>query len=220
MALKSDSEKLARALQLEVPETPSKATDDFIPRPLAPLNVLDCVLSLNRQYETFCRPRVQRFADAHPRVRTLSDLLSVIERYRTPLEFSINELNYRDARRAETLVGVTEHLLTAQRGYAGATEARRLRQWAKQVGPEDSYIVGVPGFGLAGFQYMRMLFGAETAKPDVHIRRFASRAVGRTVSDIEALTLLESASRSLGRRVSNVDYAIWLKSSAKSAGGD
>ena len=30
-------------------------------------------------------------------------------------------------------------------------------------------MVGVRGFGLAGFQYMRMLFGAQTAKPDIHI---------------------------------------------------
>jgi hypothetical protein len=38
-----------------------------------------------------------------------------------------------------------------------------------------------------------MLLGAQTAKPDVHVRRFVSGIVGRSVGDVEALTLLEAS---------------------------
>jgi len=67
----------------------------------------------------------------------------------------------------------------------------------------------VHGFGLAGFQYLRMLFGAQTAKPDIHIRRFVADAVRHRVSDAEALTLLEAAAREEGLRLADLDYSIW-----------
>jgi hypothetical protein len=49
------------------------------------------------------------------------------------------------------------------------------------VRPGDSYFLGIKGFKLSGFQYLRMLFGAQTTKPDVHIVKFISEIVGRKV---------------------------------------
>jgi len=59
------------------------------------------------------------------------------------------------------------------------------------------------------FQNPRILFGAQTVKPDVHIRRFGSRAVGQAVGDVEALTLLEVAGEHLAWPLAGIDYAIW-----------
>lgn len=75
--------------------------------------------------------------------------------------------------------------------------------------PSDSAYVGVMGFGPAGFQYLRMLFGAQTTKPEVHIRRFVSAAVGSPVSDVQALNLLETAGKLLDYPLAVLDYAIW-----------
>ena len=187
---------------------------------IPPLDVLDCVLSLNRHYDSFCLPRVQNFKKRHPEIESLQALLSIIRSYQSPLEFSIQELDYRDEARAETLVGVLNYLVAAQRSIMGDSESDRLLQWADSVKPQDYVSVGVRGFGLAGFQYLRMLLGAQAAKPGVHIQHFISDAVGSEVGDPEALSLLEEACAVLKWPLTDLDYAVWEKLARGSPSGD
>lgn len=174
-----------------------------------PLDVLDCVLSLNRRYDEFCLPRVKHFQKRHPEVDSLAGLLELIRSYSSPLEFSVHELDYRDEARASTLVGVIMYLLRVQTGFSGSSEVARLTQWANAVKPSDYETVGIRGFALSGFQYLRILFGAQTVKPDVHIRRFVSKAVGQPVTEVDALALLEAAGNYLGWPLADIDYAVW-----------
>jgi hypothetical protein len=118
-------------------------------------------------------------------------------------------LSYRHEARVEILVAVLKALLEAQKAFDGPDEASRLKDWACSVEPTDYEKFGVLGFALSGFQYLRMLFGAQTLKPDVHIRRFVSEAVGRRVGDVEALALMEAAGRHLGWPLARLDYAVW-----------
>lgn len=204
------------ALQRAFPSGPSRGKFDSWDFP--PLNVLDCVLSLNRNYDSFCLPRVERFKQRHPEIDSLQGLLRLIRSYASPLAFSVRELEYNDDKRAAVLVGVLEHLIDVQKPFTGASELARLIQWANSVTPSDYQTPGVPGFGISGFQYLRMLFGAQTAKPDMHIRRFVSAAVGRPVDEVSALTLLEGAGGQLGWPLTDLDYAIWEKL-ARGTGG-
>lgn len=198
---------LIEKLRLAYPEGPPKGEGGgwLIP----PLDVLDCVLSLNHRYDSFCLPRVEGFHSQHPEIDTLAGLLSLIRTYPSPLEFSIQELNYQHEARAETLVGVLNYLIRVERNYPGLSEWDRLNAWANSVSPADYESVATQGFALSGFQYLRILFGAQTVKPDVHIRRFVSGAMGRPISDTEALALLEGAARQLGWRIADLDYAVW-----------
>ena len=90
-------------------------------------------------------------------------------------------------------------------------EKEFLKQWAIQARPEECYGLNIKHFKLAGFQYLRMLFGANTTKPDVHIIRFLSDTLNRKVSDIESLLLLEAASERVGVSVRAVDKYIWKR---------
>jgi hypothetical protein len=54
-----------------------------------------------------------------------------------------------------------------------------------------------------------MLFGAQTTKPDVHIRNFVSEVIGRKVNDQLALALLEQAAANANLPLREVDGAIW-----------
>lgn len=179
------------------------------------LNVLDCVLSLNRQYNRFVLPRVTQFAQKHPAIHELAQLRTLIAEYATPLDFSKVELNYNDARRAQVLVNVIEYLLEVQLEHEGRNEMERLASWAIQARPADYVLVGIPGFGLAGFQYLRMLFGAQTTKPDVHIIRFVSAIIGRRATAVQALYLLERAAKRTGLPLREVDGAIWQERARK-----
>lgn len=201
------SELVADALRRTFPAGPPRGEAGDWSNPA--LDVLDCVLSLNRNYDHFCQPRVTEFRDRHPEITSVRGLRGLIGSYPTPLVFSIAELNYRDERRAATLVGVAEYLIKAQTAFSGATEAERLLQWAMSVKPSDYLTAGVSGFGLSGFQYLRILLGGQTVKPDIYIRRFVSSALGREVGDVEALALLEAAGQRLGWPLADLDYAIW-----------
>jgi hypothetical protein len=199
-----DAERIAAALT-NVPVVRRTRYGWFYP----PLDVLDCVLSLNRRYDSFVVPRVERFAERHPNLTTLRGLARLIGSYQSPRAFSIAELQYRDGPRAVTLRGVVDYLLGEERRYAGATERARLRKWAQSVAPADYERVGVPGFGLAGFQYLRMLLGVQTTKPDICIKRFIGNAVGRSVSAVQAIELLEAGARAAKLRLRDADNAIW-----------
>lgn len=177
--------------------------------PHSHLNVIDCILSLNRRYAAFALPRVEKFSKAHPNITELTQLLELIETYPDPTHFCVSQLSYNDAARAATLVGVTKYLLDIQHDFSGNTENERLRAWAAAARPGDYAFVGVRGFGLAGFQYLRMLFGVQTTKPDVHIIRFVSEVLGKKVNDVTALSLLERAAKQAGLPLREVDNIIW-----------
>jgi hypothetical protein len=135
-----------------------------------------------------------------------------MDSFESPDAFVRDALTYRDALRAQVLSGVLDFLLKVSASRPGNSELERLENWARETRPAEYRGVGIRGFGLAGFQYLRMLFGANTTKPDVHIRRYVGAAVGRRVSDVQALDLLEEAADAHGVALRDVDTTIWERS--------
>jgi len=203
----NDVQKLADAIRRDHPEVSPGA--DFIWTAAPPVQVIDCVMSLNRKYDSFVLPRVLKFVERFPDVCACADLRRLIDSYATPAAFLEDALNYRFPACAETISGVVMYLIAVQVQFSGPTEGEQLHQWAKSVRPGDYTHVGVKGFGLAGFQYLRMLFGAETTKPDVHIKNFVSDVIGRRVSEEETLQLLEEAAAIAEAPLRWLDVAIW-----------
>jgi hypothetical protein len=206
----TDVEALIETLRTRFPSLPPQETEGWGGNPA--LNVLDCVLSLNRRYDSVVLPRVTRFAEKHTGVDTLQALQDLMGSYPSPFEFSAAELDYEDSRRADTLRGVISYLLDVEQNFPGSSELQRLRAWANWARPGDYAFTGVRGFGLAGFQYLRLLLGANTAKPDVWICRFVSESIARPVGPAEALFLLERAARRANLHLRDIDAAIWSQS--------
>jgi hypothetical protein len=179
------------------------------------LNVIDCILSLNRRYDSFVIPRKERFAANHPDLKTLNALHHLILQ-QGPKDFMIRELNYNFERSGRVMLQVVLYLLEQEKRFADSTEAERLNQWAVNAKAEDYEKVNIKYFGLAGFQYLRILFGAQTAKPDIYVKRWVSAIVGRKVDEWEALNLLEAAAEKEKLRLTDYDYEIWLQKSHKS----
>ncbi len=177
-------------------------------RPPAVL-VIDCVLSLNTKYDGFVVPRLETFMKNHPGIQKVADLANLMANYPTPHAFMQQVLNYNYEDRANTLQSVVKFVSKIVEKRPNVPEEEVLRQWAIQANPEEYQTLNIRGFGIAGFQYLRMLFGADTTKPDVHIIRFVSNILDRNVSAIEALQLLEASSERLGISVRDVDTYIW-----------
>ena len=70
--------------------------------------------------------------------------------------------------------------------------------------------------GIALFQWLRLRLGVDTVKPDVHIVNFATNAVGRKVSQQEALDSLLEVAEQTNRKASLLDAAIWHYQKRKS----
>jgi hypothetical protein len=49
----------------------------------------------------------------------------------------------------------------------------------------------------------------DTVKPDVHVRRFAEKAVGRPLSDRDVIEVVVKAAHQLGMKAYELDWAIW-----------
>ena len=198
----ADIAAVATRIEQLAPEIPGfGSVDPAWTRPPAVL-VIDCVLSLNRNYDTFLVPRLETFMNNHPKTQQITDLSKLIAGYPTPHAFVQRELNYNHESRAETLQAVLEFVCQIVEGTQTIEEEKEiLRQWAIQAKPQDYQTLNIRGFAIAGFQYLRMLFGADTTKPDVHIIGFLSEILNRRVSEVEALRLLEAASERVGLSV-------------------
>lgn len=173
------------------------------------LNIVDCVLSLNRRYDSFVVPRVNSFRASHPQIVSLHQFVNLMNGYESPHLFVAKELNYNHADRARILKAVTMQMAALLKGRSVKDEKRTFAQWAKKVRPSDYLGWGIKGFGLAGFQYLRKLFGADVVKPDVHIKRFVAETIGRHVTDWEALSLLEDAASTARVPLRELDVEIW-----------
>lgn len=119
------------------------------------------------------------------------------------------ELNYNSERKAQMLQQVINHLHQIVQKTPDIPEEESLRKWALQAKPHECFSWNIKHFKIAGFQYLRMLFGADTIKPDIHVRRHVSKIIGREISEIESIVLLEEASKQVSYSVRVVDRYIW-----------
>jgi hypothetical protein len=106
--------------------------------------------------------------------------------------------------RAEMLRGLVTYFRAI-----GVTDQGSLRSWAERAPFERDFKGRVRGLGPAVFQWLVMRQGIDRVKPDMHVHRFAAQAVGRQLSDGDAVEVTVSAARRLGRPAHQVDWAIW-----------
>lgn len=210
--IETDAQRLADRIAADFPEL--RDLSDPVWRASTAAKVIDCVLSLRKNYKRVVEPRVQRFVAAHPDVCSGQDLLTLIDSYPSPGEFLCAELQMNSPGKASAMVGVLRYLLDIQYRFQGDDEEARLVAWARWARPGDYLTLDVPGFKLAGFQYLRMLFGAETTKPDVHILRYLEEVLGRQFlglasREVLAVYIIERAGEILGGSVRQIDVAIW-----------
>jgi len=173
------------------------------------VKIIDCVLSLNRPYDRFVVPRLEQFKTKHPQIITAAQLAALMASYSDANAFVEQELNYKHVERAVILDKVVQFVCEITSTHAGEDEELILQQWAKSAPPDGYKSLKIRGFAIAGFQYLRMLFGASTTKPDVHIIGFVTECIGRKVNEIESLRLLEEASARAGVSLLDVDTSIW-----------
>jgi hypothetical protein len=203
----TDVQLVADSIRLKFPaDVPGK---DWIWTAAPALKVIDCVLSLNRNYDRMVLPRTTAFRDQYPDTLSCRDLDTAMVEAGGPEIFLASRLNYRDPRRAMILHKVNRYLIEVQPTLPGQSEDQRLHAWAVHAQPSGYKSMRVSGFAIAGFQYLRMLFGAETVKPDVWVLRFVETTLGREVGPLEAVCLFELAGQAANRSIRWLDTLVW-----------
>ncbi|MGP1347637.1 MAG: hypothetical protein ACTS3F_13350 [Phycisphaerales bacterium] len=210
--LEADAHRLADRLRRDFPEPPSP--DDPAWRSTSATKTIDCVLSLRKPYERVVKPRVKRFAAEHPAIQSCQQLRAFIATHESPHAFMRDTLQLDSPGKAAMLIGVLDHLIDIQQRFDAPTEVDRLRAWARWARPGDYLLFDIPGFALAGFQYLRMLFGADTTKPDLHILNYLAEALdqprAQSISQqVRAVCVLERACELLSVPTRRMDKAIW-----------
>lgn len=210
--IEDDAHRLAESLRCDFPSP--RAPQAGARSLTTAAKIIDCVLSLRKHYNAVVVPRVTGFMKQNPQTRTCEDLRILVGTYATPVDFMNLCLRMNSPKKADMIVGIVEHLLDAQRRFDGPTEEERLAQWATFMRPTDYLLLDVPNFKLAGFQYLRMHFGADTLKPDVYILKYVERCLGRPITgrparEVQAVFALERACTLLGRTARSVDTSIW-----------
>jgi len=207
--LEANALTLAHAITRDFPT--DSADDWWIASQHPSARVIDCVLSLRKDYKKVVLPRVKSFLASYPTTISCQDLATLITSFPSTQEFTSRALRLNAPALGDRLMSVTQYLIKSQQRFDYAAEEARLRAWATSASPRDFRKLNAKGFALAGFQYLRMLFGADTAKPDVHIIRYVADVLGHKVSDIDTLFILERAGEIAGRSIRRLDNVIWQR---------
>ncbi len=91
----------------------------------------------------------------------------------------------------------------------GVGDQPALERWAERAEFERDFQGKVKGLGPAVFQWLVMRQGIDTVKPDVHVHRFITAAIGRTASDTEVIELVTRAAAEMRIPARELDWRIW-----------
>lgn len=175
----------------------------------AVLVCLDSVLSINRKYYTFVVPRITYFQNKYPNITTLEKLIKLIDTVK--IDGFTECWNYNHPDRVKILYDLCNRLIEISNLYKDKNELLSLRNWASKSSVRDYDNFAVNGIGFTTFQYIRMLLGANTVKPDVHIKNKISEIIGRKANDKYSVELFENACNELKLNIADVEHYIWQK---------
>ena len=182
------------------------------------VKVINSVLSLGMDYRRVIEPKLDAFQDKNPDVRQVTELAAFIKDYETPIDFLSNEFNYKpkpkSIRKANAINSICEKLCGIINASPSVSEEDAIRQWALQAKPEGYRVWKIKEFRLTGFQWLRVLFGADTSKPDRRILNFLSDTLNEKFPDsdkkkLEAVDLIEEASAHSEFSARDIDRIIW-----------
>lgn len=198
----ADIEAVAKASRDIPPAQGSYIEEDFV------MNLLETVLDYQTSTTAVVRA-LQHYRDNRwDEIRTGDDLEQAMSRFLEDKDGNIGLAQhlwgYNMWTRAQQLRD-----LTAYFRRIGVTDQASLKRWAKSSDFKRDFQGRVKGLGIAVYHWLVMRQGVDTVKPDVHVRRFAERAVGRSLSDRAVVEVVVAAAHQLGKKAYELDWAIW-----------
>ncbi|MDT2565842.1 hypothetical protein [Enterococcus avium] len=176
------------------------------------LIILDAVLSKNRNYDK-AKVWIKNFKTEYENIKSLNDLEKMIE-FEGAIKVT-EKIKYKDVSRIIEIKDVAETFLDLKLKYNEQDDLKAMKKWAEETDftKKDDPIFKIKGIGIATFQYLRILSGAQTCKPDVHIKNFLNdvlgRKIGKKISEESAVRAVAQLAQSIDKDTRIVDNAIW-----------
>lgn len=142
------------------------------------------------------------------KIRTADDLDEVFERFPNDQEGNTALAQYLWGYNLWTRARQLRDL-SAYFRKIGVIDQESLKRWAARSQFRRDFEGRVKGLGIAVYHWLVMRQGVDTVKPDVHVRRFAEEAVGRSLSDGDVVEVVTKAAHKLGMKAYELDWAIW-----------
>jgi hypothetical protein len=170
--------------------------------------LLETVIDYQQQTTTVARA-MSYFRTHHAgQIRTFEDLEAAVAHFPDDpdgnAELALFLWGYRFWTRAQQLRG-----LVAYFGSLGITRLEELQDWARTSTFDTDFKGKVKGLGIAVYHALLMRLGVDTVKPDVHVLRFINEAIGRKVSEAEAIEALGEAATVMQIPATQLDWSIW-----------
>ncbi len=167
---------------------------------------------MNRKYEAFVVPRIKHLEKSNI---TSLDLLNMIITENGAEAFA-QVWNYNDPKRVEILQNLVQKFLQLKKQYGMLDDLETLHKWGKEAKPEEWTTFGIKGIAFATYQYLRILCGANTVKPDIYIQRVFKAAIGKSRPLEEIVEVVEEAAKQMNIPAQQLDYALWSYYSQRS----
>ena len=173
------------------------------------VKVINSVISQGLRYKTTVYPRLVDFKKNCPDVKSVRQLANLMASYATPLDFLTKEVDLGNQVKAGAIDGLVKYFCGLIEASPTVPEEETLKQWAITAEPDDYKKLNIKGVGIATLQWLRMLFGADTSKPDVHVINFIYETIDQKLSEDECVLLIEGVALHLEVSERAVDGAIW-----------
>ena len=197
-----DVKRVAEAGKSLAPVKTPCREEDFV------MNLLETVLDYQLRTNAVVKALEYFRANRWKEIRTLDDLDMVLSKFRDDQQGNTTLArylwNYDLWTRAEQLRGLARYFRSI-----GVVDQEALKTWAHESDFRRDFQGRVRGLGHAVYQSLIMRQGVDTVKPDVHVRRFAERAVGRRLNNDDVLDVITRAARLLNIKANEFDWRIW-----------
>ena len=180
------------------------------------VKVIHSVISQALNYETTVYPRLVDFKKNHPDVKSVRQLADLMASYTTPLDFLKEEVDVGHRGKAGAIDGLVKYFCGLIEASPTVPEEETLKQWAIAAEPDDYKKLNIKGVGIATLQWLRILFGSDTSKPDVHVMNFIHDTIEQELSKNDCILLIEGVASYLEVSERTVDAAIWDFMSSRS----
>jgi hypothetical protein len=170
-------------------------------------NVLLTVLDFQMRTTAVVRAAEHYKANMRDCLRTHDDLKSLLQVYPDTKDGNLQLARLLWGYNLWTRVELLRRFVTFLESER-ITTSDTLRIWAHSKS-YDQFAGQVKGMGFAIYKWLVMRQGVETFKPDLWIHRFIADAIGRRVSDQDAVGALESVAKDLNMKAYELDWSIW-----------
>lgn len=171
-------------------------------------NILLTVLDFQMQTPTV-EKAAKHFQDTvKSQVRDFADLKNLLARFPNDQAGNTQAAQYLWGYNLWTRVCLLRRLLGFL-GERGIITQEKLKEWAFQSDFQRDMAGKVKGIGFGIYKWLVMRQGVETIKPDIWVHRFLTQSIGRNLSDVETVNILEAAAKETGMKAYELDWRIW-----------